>query len=610
MALGEARHSNRSTWLLFLMWLLITIHGLWHRPFLLGWDSFGYHLYLPAAFIHHDPLVTDLEWVERIRSDYNASPGLYQLATMPDGARVIRYPIGFAIAELPWFLVGHVSALLTGYEKDGFSAPYQVSLQVGMMLYLLWGVLLLRGVLRRYFPEWASTVAIILLFLGTNLLDQSLRGQSMPHLPLFTMYALVLFLTVRWRSTQRMKDALLLGTAIGLGALIRPTEIIAILLPLLWPTHKRLTWKEGMIIYRWQWAAMAGVLFLMGMIQFTYWKLTTGSWLIDSYSNPAEGLDLLSPHTIPFLFSFRKGWYLYTPLMLLCSVALVLLWRGRHEYARPVTVFFFVNLYLVSSWTCWWYAESFGSRPIVSSYAIMALPLASLLVALGRWSVLVKALVWALLLGAVGLNLFQQWQFGKGLIHPSRMTKEAYVKVWGKTTPLPEWEDLLLIDRSATREELFKRHDYVPARYMGMVEAPFLIAQPGVPLDSGMVQGLRWEFVDASDQFTDAWRSKKEDITTKDDAFVEFRWFVRPLGDHRGRLMVVTLEHGGSYGYQADDILDLGAVPGAWSMVRQWYLMPLVRDEQDDLATYCWSYSGGGMEVIGPLIVVHERIDH
>lgn len=74
--------------------------------------------------------------------------------------------------------------------------------------------------------------------------------------------------------------------------------------------------------------------------------------------------------------------------------------------------------------------------------------------------------------------------------------------------------------------------------------------------------------------------------------------------------MVVTLEHGGSYGYQADDILDLGAVPGAWSMVRQWYLMPLVRDEQDDLATYCWSYSGGGMEVIGPLIVVHERIDH
>lgn len=318
---------SRPRLLVFGLWAILAFYAFINRPsFQLGWDSFGYYLYLPATFIHNDPFVRNMSWVEDVNAKYQVSTTLYQFSKPTDGPLVIRYPIGLAVIWLPWFGVGHFTAGWLGYAQDGFSLPYQLALSAGVMLYFLLGLLLLYDVLHRTYDARAALFTVGLVVLGTNLLDQSLTGQTMPHLPLFTVYAAVLWCTIRWRRTNALRDAILLAVVIGIGALIRPTEIVCILIPLFWPGSASTRWLAQLWQQRRTWVVMAAVLVLIGMIQFTYWKLACGSWLIDSYANPGEGLDLLAPHTVDFLFSFRKGWYVYTPLMLIATGAILLLW--------------------------------------------------------------------------------------------------------------------------------------------------------------------------------------------------------------------------------------------------------------------------------------------
>lgn len=37
----------------------------------ISWDVLGYYLYLPATFIHHDPMLNDITWLKQINSEKN-----------------------------------------------------------------------------------------------------------------------------------------------------------------------------------------------------------------------------------------------------------------------------------------------------------------------------------------------------------------------------------------------------------------------------------------------------------------------------------------------------------------------------------------------------------
>ena len=84
----------------------------------LSWDVFGYYLYLPATFIHHDIALQDHAWLDDVMVRYEPSATLYQLVDGPDGTRVIKYSAGMAVLYAPFFLVAHLSAPLLGYPAD------------------------------------------------------------------------------------------------------------------------------------------------------------------------------------------------------------------------------------------------------------------------------------------------------------------------------------------------------------------------------------------------------------------------------------------------------------------------------------------------------------
>ncbi|MBS1940373.1 MAG: glycosyltransferase family 39 protein, partial [Bacteroidetes bacterium] len=205
-----------------------------HSGTLFTWDSFGYHLYLPAACIHHDPLLKDLGWVDQARKDHDASGTLYQISTLDNGAHVDKYPMGLAVLWSPWFVAGHWIAGITGQPQDGYSPPYDLAVRIGVWVYLLLGLLALRAVLRSRFSEWVVVYTLLLLFAATNLIDQATVGTAMPHITLFCLYAGILWATLRWTAERRPGRALVLAVLMGLAMLVRPSEGVCVLLPFLW----------------------------------------------------------------------------------------------------------------------------------------------------------------------------------------------------------------------------------------------------------------------------------------------------------------------------------------------------------------------------------------
>ena len=111
-----------------------------------------------------------------------------KLVDGPDGARVIKYSSGMALACAPWFLIAHVLAEPMGFPADGCSPPYSVAVTFGVLLWVMLGLFLFRRVLLHFFSDGWTAVLLVLVMLGTNFLHlAALDGTLLTHPFLFTL---------------------------------------------------------------------------------------------------------------------------------------------------------------------------------------------------------------------------------------------------------------------------------------------------------------------------------------------------------------------------------------------------------------------------------------
>ena len=399
----------------------------------LSWDVFGYYLYLPAAFIYDD--LDGLGFRDELFAQYRPAGDFHHATPQPDGGFVMKYPIGMAVAYLPWFGVGHaVASLSEAHPADGFSRPYQQAVAWGMILYALLGLLVLRQLLLRYFRDLTVAIVLGILVLATNYLNYTAFDGAMPHNLLFSLYALLLWLTAAWHERPRAWVALLIGLVIGWATIIRPTELMSALIPLLWGVQDRASLLAKVRLLRQHLGhllALGAGLVAMGSLQMLYWKWSSGAFLYYSYGE--FGFDWLRPHLLDGLFSYRKGWLVYTPVMLLALLGFGPLYRQARGLFWPVAIFTLLNLYVVFAWEVWWYGGSFGARPLVQSYAFLALPLGAMV------TTLLTRRVWtivgtAFMLLCADLNLMMTWQ-AHGTDtgwHAEAMTRAYFWKIFGK----------------------------------------------------------------------------------------------------------------------------------------------------------------------------------
>ncbi len=416
--------------------IIIYTSRLWRREnTIIYWDVVSYYAYLPATFIFDDIRLEKKESYEK---------GIFWPESAPNGGNVIKTTMGMSFLYAPFFFAGHIIALVFDYPAYGFSSPYKIALLFGAVFYLLTALIFMRKILRKFFTDIVVAITIPAVVLGTNLAYYASREGTMSHLYSFTLFSIFIWLTIRWHEKPKVSLLLILGALAGLISLIRPTNILIIIFFLLYDVH---SWNSFMhkirfILKHFHWFALMLITFFVVWIpQMIYWKEITGNFFYYSYNT--ESFYFNNPRILNGLFSYRKGWLLYTPMMAIALAGIPVLFFKMKNVSWAVLVFVVVNLYVVFSWWCWWYGGGFGQRSLIDSYAILSLPFALITDQARKSGKLIFRGMAVVVLILMLHNQFQLEQYKYGSIHYDSMTKEAYRKSFLRLHPHDNYWDLL-----------------------------------------------------------------------------------------------------------------------------------------------------------------------
>lgn len=401
------------------------------------WDAYGYYLYLPSTLIYHD--VKTLAFQDSIDQKYQLSGGeLYQANKHEKtGNYVFKYLGGIAVLHLPLFVAAHVYALNSHYEADGFSAPYQNAIGFGVVLYGILALFVLRRVLLTYYSDEVTSLTLLLTVLASNAIQYFSIDNAQSHAPIFFLYTLILWLTIKWHKKPTMWVAFLAGWVIGLATISRPTEAIMVLIPILWGTQSKESAKEKWAMVKANMpmvylAALGGIIGILP--QLLYWQYVTGSLIYDVGSS----WRFLTPF-FRVLFGFEKGWFIYTPVTIFFVVGMFYI--KKYPFRKSLLWFCLLNIWIIISWSDWKYGGSYTTRALMQSYPVFALAFGAFLqqywVGQKRYAIAILGLY------LIGVNLFQIWQYNTTTLHYYDMNRAYYSQIYLNPNPSPLQKSLL-----------------------------------------------------------------------------------------------------------------------------------------------------------------------
>lgn len=390
-------------------------------------DALGYYAYLPAVFIYHDLHFGFKEGIERKYEEPS-----YYTQQLKEG-KINKYYAGTALAEMPFFLIAHAYARLAGFDADGYSAPYMYAVALAAIFYMLAGLVFIRKILRLHGHN-QTTIAIVLWVcaFGTHLFVYTLVEPGMSHVFSFAFVSAFIYYALRWMKGYEFKYLLLLAVALGMVVLIRPVNAMVVLaIPFLAGSFNKLKEiaKYGVAHLKKSALAIAVVPALF-FIQLVFYKVQTGHFIVYSYQQ--EGFRFFDLNILNFLFSYKKGFFLYTPVLLVALLGTIVFFKQSLFKGLSFMLFFMLVVYVLSSWWCWWYGGSFSARPMVEFIPFLIMPLAALISSSNK--VAKSALITVLVL-LVALNQVQIYQYRYAIVHWSDMDKQMY---WDRFLVLPK----------------------------------------------------------------------------------------------------------------------------------------------------------------------------
>lgn len=416
----------------------------------INWDVISYYSYLPAFFVYND---LELKFHKYEEEDvYIMWP-----KTLDNGKKLIKTTMGLSFMYLPFFLMAHGYSYIAGIEMTGYTSIYKYFLVLSSIFYFLLGLVFVRKILLKYFNDKITSISLLVIALGTNLYFFTTFKVAMPHTYLLCLFAIFIWLTIRWHQSPNYGRSILLGLVAGLITLIRPMDILISIFFILYGIKnlKDISTKINLFVNKRIFVLIILLsAFIVFIPQMLYWKLITGHYLYYSYGDERFFWD--KPHIIDGLFSYRKGWLVYTPVMSFALIGIFFLKKNLKSFFVPILIFTILNIYIILSWWCWWYGGSFGQRAFIESYAILSIPLAVVINYIyNRKLVFVKYIFTTLLLFFIILNVFNSYQYIHEVIHYDGTTKELYWRYFGRYEK---------IDTKKDYWDLIRRPDYELAK--------------------------------------------------------------------------------------------------------------------------------------------------
>lgn len=169
---------------------------------------------------------------------------------------------------------------------------------------------------------------------------------------------------------------------------------------------------------------------LVGSAQLFMNYAEVGHFFIWAYGE--ERFIFSDPQIFNVLFSYRKGLFVYAPLILIAIAGVLKLYKENRFQAGVAFLFLAISIYVISSWECWWYGGSLGQRSFIDYYGVFAL----LLLIFYNWISKKTILKYTFLVITPLLIVYScvlSYQYGHYILHWDYMTKERFWYVFMKT---------------------------------------------------------------------------------------------------------------------------------------------------------------------------------
>ena len=419
----------------------------WQEDSIVQNDVIFYYSYLPAVWIYKDMSFTFLDNHE----DESIKGIRIWTVENEHGNKFSKMTAGESILLSPFFLVAHQVAKAKGEVANGYSPTYYFSIVVAAWFYFFLALLLIRSVLYQLkIKELIVSVTLLTLTLGTNLIYYASIEVGMSHIYSFFLFALALWVTVKWHNSPKWWNSILLGGTLGLIVLTRIPNAIFLIVPAVYGVYSMDSLISKIQFIKsnlWKFIVVGLSFVLTAMIQPLLWKWGTGEWFVYSYSD--EGFFFLNPQVFGTLFSFRKGLFIYVPILIVGFIGIILLRKQSKSFFLPVLLFSLINIYVLSSWWCWWFGGGLGNRAFIESYALLAIPLAFGL----EWirKKLTVVTLFTIIGLAISFNFFLLNKYLDGVLHFDAMTKDAFVAMFNKGYQHESYWDKMLHPSYANR---------------------------------------------------------------------------------------------------------------------------------------------------------------
>lgn len=333
-------------------------------------DKAAYYIYLPALFIYNFH-------AKELPPEIDKKTGYGFTVDTINNKIGTKVTYGVALLQSPFFIITHLLAKKLGYPNDGFSLIYNKMLDVAGVFYADLAFIFLYFFLIRYVPKKVAIIALVTLFLGTNLFHYSLFETGMSHVYSFFLFSVFLYLSgsifpkepYPGNNRQNVFINIIFGLVIGLIVMVR--QINVIFLPVFFMFNQPSV-KDIKNLLKPIFIIICSACIVI-IPQLFYWKYLSGHFFMDSYPNERFS-NILSPKILYLWFSTNNGLVLYNPLILFVLSGFVLIKKTHPRWSIFLSVYFIFLSYLFSSWWSWFFGGSYGSRPFVEFYALFSLP--------------------------------------------------------------------------------------------------------------------------------------------------------------------------------------------------------------------------------------------
>ncbi|MCB0475996.1 MAG: hypothetical protein KDC69_09985 [Flavobacteriaceae bacterium] len=397
----------------------------------LGSDAQGYYAYLPALFIYND---LSFGFADSISTKYFTSDTKYGYSADLEKGVVNKYFAGTALLEAPFFLLAYSANQLGFGPVDGYAPAFPNLISISGIFYLLFGLWFFERVcVKMGIQQKTAWLFGVFLVFGTNLFHYTVVEPGMSHVYSFALINGFIYQTLQWRDSNRLRNLLGMGFLFGLIFLVRPVNIIiAFSLPFFFVPPNRFQAFFIQLFKNWKGLLLAGViaLFVLSVQSLIYFFQTGDFWV---YSYEGEGFNFGNPAFLDFLFSYKKGYFLYTPMAFLAVILggyyLIKTDRPGFFYWSGFLIFL---IYVLSSWWNWWYGGSFSSRVMIDFSIVLFFPFVKWLDKQRKG--VFRTTILGVLFFLTMVCQIQTLQYRYFIIHWDSMNKELY---WEHFLELP-----------------------------------------------------------------------------------------------------------------------------------------------------------------------------